>query len=135
MRLRAAFMSVGIEPGFPINPQLLANEFVVIVGRKKVEPGAKTLLPDVSLRLRFVYPQSPALQIINQSDVVVRDIKYSLALWNLDLPDRIDPLPRPISALDWLRPRAIGGPQNLFFSYASAKIRKPADRMRVSFVS
>jgi hypothetical protein len=41
--------------------------------------------PDVSLR--FVYPKSPALVLTNNSEVNARDIKWTVALFNMDLPD------------------------------------------------
>jgi hypothetical protein len=75
------------------------------------EKGAQELA-DVSLR--FVYPKSPALILVNNSDVIAKNIKWSVALWNMDLPDRNDPLPIPVSTFDWIKPHDEGGPQNLF---------------------
>jgi hypothetical protein len=78
--------------------------------------------PDVTLR--FVYPASPALLLTNRSGTVARDIKWSVAVWNLDDPrtyinanpgpNAHDPLPIPVSTFDFLRPHTSGGPQNLF---------------------
>jgi hypothetical protein len=84
-------------------------------------------LPDVALR--FVYPKSPALVLVNQSAVIARDIKWTVMLWNMDLPDRHDPLPIPVSAYDWLRPHEEGGPQNLFGSRLVAPLLKPGNRL------
>jgi hypothetical protein len=40
--------------------------------------------PDVIAR--FVYPKSPALVLVNRSDKIARQIKWSAAIWNLDDP-------------------------------------------------
>jgi hypothetical protein len=71
-----------------------------------------TAKPDVSLR--FVYPDAPALVLENNSDVIAKDIKWMVILFNMDIPDRNDPLPIPTSTFDWLRPHSHGGPQDLF---------------------
>ena len=84
-------------------------------------------LPDVALR--FVYPKSPALVLANQSAVIARDIKWLVILWNMDLPDRNDPLPIPVSTFDWIRPHTQGGPQNLFGSPIVASLLKPGNRL------
>jgi hypothetical protein len=84
-------------------------------------------LPDVALQ--FVYPKSPAVVLVNQSAVIARDIKWSVQLWNMDLPDRNDPLPIPISTFDWLRPHEQGGPQNLFGNPRVAELLKPGNRL------
>jgi len=88
---------------------------------------SSTQQPDVVLG--FVYSKSPALILINQSSVVARDIKWALALWNIDLPDRNDPLPIPISTFDFLRPHAKGGPQNLFNSPQLSRLLKTGNRL------
>ncbi|WML91354.1 toll/interleukin-1 receptor domain-containing protein [Thiothrix lacustris] len=67
-----------------------------------------------SVRLKFVYPSSPALIIENDSPALARDIKWAVVLWNRDLPDRDDPLPIPVSTFDWLKPHQEGGAQGLF---------------------
>lgn len=66
------------------------------------------------IRLRFVYPKDPSLIVVNHSGAIARDIKWTVALWNMNLPDRNDPLPIPVSSFDWLKPHTEGGPQNLF---------------------
>jgi hypothetical protein len=78
---------------------------------------------------RFIYPKAPALQLINQSDVTARDIKYMVGMWNLDLPDRTDPLPIPTSSFDWIRPHAMGGPQGVFDLPAVSTLLKYGDRL------
>lgn len=83
--------------------------------------------PDVSLR--FVYPKEPDLIIINRSDSIARDIKWGAAIWNMDLPDRNDPLPIPTSTFDWLRPHTEGGPQALFGTTLVASLLKPGNRL------
>jgi hypothetical protein len=79
--------------------------------------------------LRFVYPTSPALEVVNESDAIAKDIKWSVVLWNMDLPDRNDPLPIPTSNFDWLRPHDEGGPQNLFNTAPVSPLIKPGDRL------
>jgi hypothetical protein len=90
-------------------------------GQKLSEP------PDVALR--FIYPKSPALVIENRSAVIARDIKWTLVLWNMDLPERNDPLPIPVQKFDWLRPNDEGGPQNLFSTPAVASLLKTGNRL------
>jgi hypothetical protein len=79
--------------------------------------------------LRFVYQKSPALIPVNQSNVIAKNIKWTVALWNMDLPDRDDPLPIPVSTFDWLRPNDEGGPQNLFDGPLVAPLLKPGNRL------
>jgi hypothetical protein len=83
--------------------------------------------PDVSLR--FIYPKEPSLMLINNSEVIARDIKWTVILWNMDLPDRNDPLPIPVSTFDWLKPHTEGGPQDLFTSGLVAPLLKPGNRL------
>lgn len=87
-----------------------------------IVPPAISEQPDVTLR--FIYPASPALVLVNQSAALARDIKWSVVLWNMDDPrtyvnanpgpDAHDPLPIPVATFDFLRPHTSGGPQNLF---------------------
>src|SRR5260221_10298176 len=75
--------------------------------------------PDVTLR--FVYPKSPALLIVNPSLVVARNIRYQVTLFNLDTLTEHDippnqPLPIPTQSIDWVGPNAAVGPQNVFFT-------------------
>jgi hypothetical protein len=100
--------------------------------RQQQPPIPQTLplakeLPDVALR--FVYPKSPALVLVNQSAVIARDIKWTVLLWNMDLTDRSDPLPIPVGKFDWIRPHDQGGPQNLFGSQHVAPLLKPGNRL------
>jgi len=80
------------------------------------------LHPDVTIR--FVYSKNPSLVLVNQSSVIARTIKWSVAIWNLDdqrtyinknpAPNAHDPLPIPSQTYDFLRPHTSGGPQLLF---------------------
>jgi hypothetical protein len=88
---------------------------------------AATARPDVSLR--FVYPEAPALVLENNSDVIAKDIKWIVALFNMDLPDRNDPLPIPISTFDWIAPHSRGGPQDMFGTAFVAPLLKPGNRL------
>ena len=92
--------------------------------------------PDVTLK--FVYPSEPALVLINNSNKVARDIKWTVLLWNLDNPrdysnpndnNTHEPLQIPVSFYDFIRPHAKGGPQNLFGSPIVAPYVKSGDRL------
>jgi len=91
------------------------------------QSDSKKESPDVALR--FIYPKSPALIIKNLSDSVARDIKWTVVLWNMDLPDRNDPLPIPIQVFDWLRAHSEGGPENLFNTPSVTPLLKPGNRL------
>ena len=96
-----------------------------LVPQQKPETAAE--FPDVTLR--FVYPKSPALVLVNQSGKVAHQIKWLVALWNLDLPDRTDPLPISVSTFDFIRPHLESGPQNLFGSSLVSPLLKPGNRL------
>ena len=89
--------------------------------------SAKAASSDVALR--FIYPEEPALMIVNQSNLGARDIKWQVTLWNMDLPERNDPLPIPTSTFDWLRGHTEGGPQNLFGTPTVAPLLKSGNRL------
>ena len=76
--------------------------------------ASATEQPDVTLR--FVYSQTPALQLVNISDKTAREIKFMVAVWNIDLPNRHDPLPIPVSTADFLKAREVTGPMAVFTS-------------------
>jgi hypothetical protein len=81
---------------------------------KESPPETAPKLPDVTLR--FVYANEPALMLVNQSDVVAKQIKWTVVLWNMDnpkaysagehSPDPHEPLQIPISVFDFLPARA-----------------------------
>jgi hypothetical protein len=98
--------------------------------------SAATKFPDVTLR--FVYPTSPSLMLDNISDVTAKQIKWTVALWNLDNPmvysdpsnkNDHEPLQIPISTFDFIRPLLSGGPLNLFGSNLVAPYIKKGDRL------
>jgi hypothetical protein len=64
--------------------------------------------------LRFVGQKYPALQPINESSVIARDMKYTVALWNMERPQDLSPLQIPTGTFDWLKPHTEGGPTNIF---------------------
>lgn len=124
--------------GYAVKSRLIAIAilFVFFVGadlwmmKKRAEldmANALSIAPDVGLCL--VYPDGPALQVINLSDVVAREMKYVVMLWNLDLPTRTDPLPIPVAAFDWLKPHRRGGPQNLFSTSIMEPLLHSGDRL------
>jgi hypothetical protein len=97
------------------------------VPNTKVIDRSTSPLADVSLR--FVYPKSPALMLVNSSEAIARDIKWTVVLWNFDLPERDEPLPIPVSTFDWLKPHQEGGPQNLFGSATVAPLIKEGNHL------
>jgi hypothetical protein len=116
---------------------------VVIVPQSSVKlpvnPKSKRLSPQLpeaeptnnsaDVRLRFINPKSPVLIIVNSSDAVARNIKWAVALWNEDLPDRNDPLPIPVSTFDWIKPHQEGGPEDLFGTPNVSSLLKPNNRL------
>jgi hypothetical protein len=126
-----------------VDPKLAGQVRAIINGTRRNENAVKEMSEKLDLILKqmykeavppevalgFVYPKSPALILINQSAAIARNIKYSVVLWNMDLPDRNDPLPIPITLFDWLRPNERGGPQNLFSGADVAPLSKPGDRL------
>lgn len=75
--------------------------------------------PDVTLR--FVYADRPAILLMNGSDKLAKEIKWTVVLWNLNdprtfspnphAPDAHEPLQIPVSTFDFIRPYSKGGPQ------------------------
>jgi hypothetical protein len=101
-------------------------------GEKNATPPPPKQLPAspvIEVGLRFVYPKEPALMIANSSSEVAKNIKWAVVLWNMDLPDRNDPLPIPTSAFDWLKAHDEGGPQDLFNNPNVAPLLKPGNRL------
>lgn len=126
-----------------VNPKLAGQIRAIINNSRRNESALKeisgklglildqmykeAIAPEIALRL--VYPKSPALLLVNESEAVARDIKWSSAIWNMDLPDRNDPLPIPTQIFDWLRPNDQGGPQDLFDTSLVAPLLKPGNRL------
>jgi hypothetical protein len=79
--------------------------------------------------LRFIYPEEPSLVIDNLSELTAKDIKWAVVLWNMDLPDRNDPLPIPVSTFDWIKGHSSGGPQNLFSTPLIAPLLHEGNRL------
>ena len=96
----------------------------------KVKPKPEMTKQQESLAdvaLSFVTPSEPTLLILNLSDSVVRDIKWAVTVWNMDLPDRNDPLPIPVQTFDWLKGHKKGGPQSMFSSPLVSPLLKPGN--------
>jgi hypothetical protein len=83
--------------------------------------------PEVGLR--FVYPKSPALIITNKSPSLARDITWTVALWNMNHPERVQQLPIPVSTLGWVKPDDESGPINLFDDPHVTELLSPGDRL------
>jgi hypothetical protein len=67
-------------------------------------------LPDVEMRL--VYPQIPAVLLVNPSSKVVQQPKYMIVIWNLNKPGS-EVLPIPTKVGDYIRPKEGLGPNQL----------------------
>jgi hypothetical protein len=72
-----------------------------------VGPLAPPKIPDVAMA--FYNPAGPYLRIINESDAIARQIKWSVVVWNVDDTSNLNPLPIPVQTYDYLRPRHSGG--------------------------
>jgi hypothetical protein len=86
-----------------------------------------TELPDVALQ--FVYPESPMLRILNISNVTARQIKFSIAAWDIDKPQEKNPLPIPVQTFDFIRPHLFGGNDGVFEPLVRCGIIKPGTRL------
>jgi len=94
-------------------------------------------LPDINIRI--THPKSPTLVIDNISDQVAMQIKWSVAIWNLDDPRTYvkpspqrnihDPLPIPTQTFDFLRPRMSSTAQGLFNTQQSVPFVKNGQRL------
>jgi len=82
--------------------------------------------PDISLRI--VGPKSIAIVVINESDVLIRDARYSLSVWNLD-SDRAASLPILDRTADWMRPDDYILPEEFASSPQIAPLIKYGDRL------
>lgn len=110
--------------------QRKANDRIVTENKNEHPPTNETGAQELAdVTLRFIYPKSPALILVNNSDVIAKNIKWSVALWNMDLPDRNDPLPIPVNTFDWIKPHDEGGPQNLFNTRLVSPLLKQGNRL------
>jgi hypothetical protein len=116
------------QPASPI-PEITTKPPAADPPREKPpeKPRSAPVMPEVTLR--FVYPDFPSLVITNPSKILARDIKWTVALWNMDLPDRNDPLPIPVQVFDWIRPHEEGGPEDLFNTPLVNPLLKTGDRL------
>ena len=110
--------------------QRKADDIIVTDNKKEYPPISKKSAQELAdVTLRFVYPKSPALILVNNSGAIAKNIKWSVALWNMDLQDRNDPLPSPVSTFDWIKPHDEGGPQNLFSTQIVSPLLKQGNRL------
>lgn len=126
-----------------VDPKLAEQARAILNGSRRSESAAKEISAKLdqilkqinketappTVALRFVYPESPALVLVNQSDVVAKNTKWLVALWNVDLPDRDDPLPIPVSTFDWIRPKDESGPLSLFGNPQVTQLLKPGNHL------
>jgi len=89
-------------------------------------------VPDVVMR--FVNRRDPLLVLENKSVTLARDIKWVVALWNTNLPDRDDPLPIPVTSFGWLKGHTESGAQALFENQLVKALIKPGDHLLGSAV-
>jgi hypothetical protein len=97
--------------------------------QKIMKTHAPQEAPKPNVSLRFVSPTSPVLVFENPSDAVAHDVKWAVALWNIDLPDRNDPLPIPSNTVDWIKAHDEVGPAGLFGLSTVAPLLKPGNRL------
>lgn len=99
-----------------------------LVGSSENHETATPPRPEVTLR--FIHPKGPALELVNQSDVLAREIKWTVVLWNVDtLSERTDPLPIPVQTFDWIRPNQKSGPRSLFSTPAVKSLLTSGNRL------
>ncbi len=67
--------------------------------------------PDVDLI--FVYPRTVSPLMVNPTDKPIQQPKYQVALWNLNHPERANPLPIPVHTGDFIRPHEAWGPNEM----------------------
>ncbi len=79
-----------------------------------------------TVEARLIYPEQPALQIYNPNAKTIRQIKYTVALWNLASSSK-DPLAIPIADFDFIPSKQFSGPQAIFQSVTHAL--KTGDRL------
>jgi len=120
-----------------IDPTLAKQVQTILNGTRQNEAAMKELSakldqiihpPQPDIFLKLVYPESPSLVIVNPSDAVAREMKYSVELWNSSQPDDNNPLPIPVGSFDWLKGHSEGGPQILFTASISSPL-KPGDKL------
>jgi hypothetical protein len=93
-------------------------------------PSTPAHRPD--LALRFVEPTIPALEVHNVSKAIARDIKWQVWFLDIDGPRDakgiLQPLPIPLTAVDWIRPHDHIQRQVLFTPLVLNFV-KPGDRI------
>ena len=111
------------EPNSPVKPPLHSQ-------KPTAAPATVAQKPDLSMVL--VYPKSFAIIFQNDSDVVLREPKYSPAIYNLDRLDASGnptPLPIPVFSGDWIRPRESMGPMSATGLPTVQPLLKDGDRL------
>jgi hypothetical protein len=111
-----------LAPAAPVEPKTSKSEVPAGAAAELRE------LPDVGLR--FVYPHTMCVLIVNKSTITVRDARYSVILWNLDREGN-NPLPIPTRLLsgDFIRPNEATGPEQLVALPGVAPLVKAGDRL------
>jgi hypothetical protein len=79
--------------------------------------------------MHFINAKSPSLVLVNRSEAMARNIKWAVEVWNMDLPDRNDPLPIPVQTFDFIRGHNEAGPQSIFQDSINAGLVKPGNRL------
>jgi hypothetical protein len=99
-----------------------------LVTKPPTREGPKAL-PDISLRV--VYPEGFSVLLVNDSNVVLRDPKFSPVIWDLDLADRPDPMPIPTQTFtgDFIRPHESLGPFPIVTHPNAASLVKSGHRL------
>jgi hypothetical protein len=79
------------------------------VGWNRAEQLAEP--PDIDLI--FVFPKDVSPLVLNPTAKVIQQPKYQIVIWNLDHPERINPLPIPTRVGDFIRPHNAWGPNQM----------------------
>lgn len=101
---------------------------LVLKGLELKSKSEQSNSQDPTPTLRLVYPSFPALIFQNRSKKVVKNIKWACGIWNVCLPNHVDPLPIRIQIFDFIRAGQDGGPQNLLNPEALSLV-KPGDQL------
>ena len=128
---------------WPGNPSLVGPQKLSSPESKQAENESNRQTPSSSpnVTLKLVGRESPGVLLINNSNKVAQNIKWMVALWNLDDPKmKFDqditntskypqPLKIPVQIFDFIRPHSMGGPMNIFDTPLVSPFAKKGDRL------
>jgi hypothetical protein len=87
-------------------------------------------LPQPDVAMCLVNAQRPALTLINLSEQIAERVKYQYGLFDLDSSNPNEPLRAMVGTFDFIQPKSLGGPQDIFDSLATGgQAPKDGDRI------